>query len=409
MVPLFRFHAVVGVRVAVRSFAPLFCAIIAIVMVQMYPARVVIALARALFAVPPSSSLLLVFAGLAFLLPVWAAPRLTLGLQGWLRHLCSGEIRNRRGVEVALFFVQTPTFVAIVVLAVVARMNGLSVWRPVWIQLAVLALAGALAGLPAKRRWLTVPAASIAGVLTAVGSWQTALGSAVLLVLSELSAGQLAQARQQADRRMWLPFVFSLGVRAVGWRVVPGYLAGAIPVAATVLFVANNGLDGEFSRGAYRCGFALGITAFLAVVSGILAVRRPVWPWVRSLPWSSRRRIWEDAMLLAIGSLPVLLPCFLLDRQAAGALLLLLPALTFRAAGSMRSVRERRLGIGRFGPEGCLAAAILGLVPWVHWVAPLAAVAALEAARRAEMNQKVTRWLEFHYVAAGDSQSWSGG
>jgi hypothetical protein len=49
------------------------------------------------------------------------------------------------------------------------------------------------------------------------------------------------------------------------------------------------------------------------------------------------------------------------------------------------------------------------LLQWtaICWLA--AAPLAFYAARRAELHQKVTLWLELHYATVGDSLSWSDG
>jgi hypothetical protein len=85
----------------------------------------------------------------------------------------------------------------------------------------------------------------------------------------------------------------------------------------------------------------------------------------------------------------------------------LIPVMAFRAAASMRRVRERRTGVGSYFAEACFASALLTLVPWIVAPALAAAPLAFGSARRSERRQKVTRWLEAHHAAAGDSLSWS--
>jgi hypothetical protein len=53
MKALLLFHLRVGIRVAVRSFTPLFAGLLVVITLQMYPAAMVTAMARRLFAVHP--------------------------------------------------------------------------------------------------------------------------------------------------------------------------------------------------------------------------------------------------------------------------------------------------------------------------------------------------------------------
>ncbi|HZX10604.1 MAG TPA: hypothetical protein VFG01_06615 [Acidobacteriota bacterium] len=52
-------------------------------------------------------------------------------------------------------------------------------------------------------------------------------------------------------------------------------------------FLPNNQVSSELALKAVTFGGALSITVFLALFSNYLANRRPAWPWIRSLPWSS--------------------------------------------------------------------------------------------------------------------------
>ena len=86
----------------------------------------------------------------------------------------------------------------------------------------------------------------------------------------------------------------------------------------------------------------------------------------------------------------------------------LTPFLAVRAAGAMRRAPERRTGAsGEILLEGLPAAAATALLPWV--VLPLLAMTPLAVrwAAERERRQKVSRWLELHHLAVGDSQSWS--
>ncbi|HKV06565.1 MAG TPA: hypothetical protein VJ725_00410, partial [Thermoanaerobaculia bacterium] len=148
----------------------------------------------------------------------------------------------------------------------------------------------------------------------------------------------------------------------------------------------------------------------LAQMAETLAVRRPAWPWARSLPGSARRRVGFDAALLALHTLPLFAlgiwlaptPWVLLAPAA------IVPFLALRAAGAMRRAPERRTGAsGEIVAEGLFLGALVALLPWTALLALPAIPWAWRAAAERDRAQKVSRWLELHHLAAGDSQSWS--
>ena len=84
----------------------------------------------------------------------------------------------------------------------------------------------------------------------------------------------------ETDRLTW-PDLSAAGKCAMRWR-------GAIRLAA-------------------RLGAGLGVVLALAQMAEALAVRRPAWPWSRSLPWSAARRAGADALILGGHVLPLVL------------------------------------------------------------------------------------------------------
>jgi hypothetical protein len=406
LTPAVRFHIVVGARVAMRSFAVLFCAIIAWFMLQMDPAGAVSDYARSLFSCPPTSSDLTTVALLTFLLPAWAAPRLSLGLSGWMRHLPLSDRASRRGLELALVIVQMPVILGLGLLGIVAWQRGVNPWKPAIVQFGVLVSAGALAALPVRRRWVVLPAA-LAGGAAALASWKAALVALPLLIMCEQLAGPVRNARPRRRTPALLPFSFQVAWRALGWRVPFAYAASLLPVLASVLFAVNSALEGSIKAGAFRMGFGVAFSVLLALLAEPLAVRRPPWPWARSLPWSSGDRVLEDALFFALHALPLLAAEALIHPGAAAAAASLVPLLSLRASGIMRRAREKRLGVMALFVEGCSCSALQALVPWTTaaWLA--AAPLAYRLACASERSLKATRWLEAHHQAAGDTLSWS--
>ncbi len=145
----------------------------------------------------------------------------------------------------------------------------------------------------------------------------------------------------------------------------------------------------------------------LSQIGESLAVRRPAWPWSRSLPWSAARRVGADALFLGLHASPLVLLAAWID-PAALVLLAVLPLLAARAAGAVRRAPERRTGAsGEILLEGFFLAALVALLPWTALPALAAAPFAIRAAAERERRQQVSRWLELHHLAAGDPQSWS--
>ena len=106
MKALLIFHLKAGVRVAVRSFALLFSALLGWVMLDMNPAGVIINLAGTVYGRHPTVSGLAPVVALAFLFPLLAAPKLSHGLDGWIRHLAFDSVGNRRGMAAALALIR---------------------------------------------------------------------------------------------------------------------------------------------------------------------------------------------------------------------------------------------------------------------------------------------------------------
>ncbi len=405
MTALILFHLRVGVRIAVRSFAPVFSAILAWIMIQMYPAALVANLARALYAAhPPLPDVALVVA-LAFALPGWASPKLSHGLNGWMRHLSISGTGNRRGLTLALVAVQLPLAVGLAIVAIVAHVQGMPL-LPGTLRWVLVLVAGAAAATPARRRVCSGALALGAGAL-ALGGWKQMLASAALLAVSDAVAGAI---REKRPRRVWRAagslLDFRIAWRALGWRALPGYAAGLLALAATALFISNNELTGALAAGTARFGGGLACVLCISSMAGKLAVRRPVWPLARSFPWSSSQRVATDSLFLGIHAVPLVGIVAASNVDAALSVLALLPLLCLRAAASMRRIPGRRTGEGSYITEGLFEVAMAALLQWMVFVWLVAALPAFLAAREAEQSQKVTRWMDLHHASAGDTLSW---
>ena len=199
---------------------------------------------------------------------------------------------------------------------------------------------------------------------------------------------------------------FRITWRALGRELAVGYVLPVPVIGATALFASNNELRGAILTGTARFGMLMAIAIFLSSVATKMAQRRPAWPWARSLPISSYRRVANDALFLGFHALPLLVPAVLIDVSAIWTLLAILPFLSIRVAEYVRRIPERRTG-GKYILESFVIAGIIALMPWTALLLIPAAIPEFISARNADIGQKVSRWSELHHTAAGDSLSWS--
>ncbi|MGD0309648.1 MAG: hypothetical protein ABSC02_10180 [Acidobacteriota bacterium] len=400
------FHLRVGVRLALQSFIPLFSAVVALIMFQMYPAAAVAWIARAIFGYPHSMGMLLILAALTFIFPAWAASRMTHGLNAWMRHLPISDGSSRRGLTLALVAIQSPLAVGLLILLAVARAQGVDVSCSFLLDLVLLLTGAAISAVPVKNRLVSV-SLSIAGALAALfgNAWPISIA---LFLLADASAGPMRVTKARRPlRESKIPIGFRIAWRALGWQMITAYALAALPLGCAALFIRNSDLEGALLAGTARFFGSMSAVVLLSFLSAKLCVRRPVWPWVRSLPWSSYRRVLADALLLALHATAILIPTALINIRSALVVLLLLPLLACLAAAHTRRLPERRSGIGPFVMEGLGISAIIALAPWTAVLALAAAPAASFWAQRLDSRQKVTLWLERRHHAGGDSLSWS--
>jgi hypothetical protein len=272
--------------------------------------------------------------------------------------------------------------------------------------------------MPVERPLLTRPLALAAAVVAVSGSWLH-LGAGIgLLAAADFCAGELPREKHRSlagrgNRRAigrWTGHLVELRIawRALRWRLVSALAAGLLPLAGAAAFVAHNELAPKHVRLAALLGGGCSVVFLFADLGEVLGAHRPAWPWARSLPWSARRRVLFDAGFLAAHALPTILLTAWIDPLSSLAVIGITPWLAARAAGAMRRAPERRTGAsGEILMEGLLLAAAVALIPWISILAPFATPWAVRAAAERDRQQKVSRWLELHHLAAGDPQSWS--
>ena len=219
--------------------------------------------------------------------------------------------------------------------------------------------------------------------------------------------------KHHGPRRRLLSFAFfpALALRAVRGRIALAYLPAVLVLGAAWLFLRNNDLAARPALALSLFGLSLAVTAFIATAADILASRRPVWPWLRSLPliggrpgagrrpsprparFSSRRRPRPPSPAVA-GSR--------LHPRPGG--LARDPRRRDHARGRRPAFRDARDGRRRGNDP---VARSWPFVPTASFLLATATPVAFLLARNAERRLKPTLWVERHHSNAGDPLSWS--
>jgi len=376
------FHITSGARLSLRGAAPLVGGIVLTIGMSHDPGATLEAVAHHLTTLEhPGSPAPLFALALCTGLALFAERHLAPGVRGWLRSLPLSGRSHSRSLLLALVASQAPLLGGWLILWLFGFASGVNVS---WLRLGSIILTGFAAAL-------------------------------IALVITGGGAG-----RQKPSRITWwrygtgfsaaiLPAIVTL--RALGRRWTGGYLRAAIPLVALHLFIRNNPLPEQLLDGAGR--FAAGTAAAWLIIRfvGLLSVRRPPWPWLRSQPLKASRRVAWDALFLLGHIVPLLAAAWFLAPLSSGsvlALLLFAILLAIRGAGALRQQSDTPLGsVGPILFEGFFLAAWTGVTSYsaVLWLVliPLA----WRSAVRREQGAGVYRWVERHHSAAGDSMSWS--
>jgi hypothetical protein len=415
-----RFHLRVGARLALAVLVTAFATAAGALM--FVRPELVRDLAQALFGSRAGLPEALLVLGAAALTAAVAAPRVCAGLGGWVRHLPVAGSTHRRAATAAIALAEAP-LLAILALLVAVAWARQGAAAPHLVGLPVAAVAAAQLVLPSRRRAVVRPLALASGILAGLGNWPALAAALPLAAAADLAAGQL---RPRQPRWAWRPLgalgrrpapplriagllPALIGWRALGWRLARCCGVALTPWLATLLFLRNNQLSPLHAARAALLGGGAACALLLATLAQSLAMRRPAWPWARSLPWRASRRVLLDAVLLGLPCLPFLGLAALLAPAAGAPLAASLPLLAVRAAGAMRRPAESRQGpAGEVLIEGLLAAGLVALLPWAAAALLAAAPWAVAAAAARERRQKVGLWMERQHLAAGDPNSWSG-
>lgn len=407
-VAFFRFHLNVGARLAAKILAPLIAAFFA--SLYIFKIDFFIVLAHALFVESHFVVSGLIYSAIMIATSRMIAPRICLGLNGWIRHLPLKSRSNRRLALISIFMAQVPVLL-LLSLSSLLLSNSLGVNPAVYFSgLPVLGLASALFVLPFQNGLFIKPFVLGACILSASGNWLMLISGAFLFLICDLVTGPIATRKKRqrfskATKGMWLSFF--IGLRAVKWRVGFPYIFSLIVLGLTQVFVLNNDLSPILTGKIHLFGGACSTVVFCAFFAHVLAVRRPPWPWARSLPRSSRWRILMDAGFLGFLIFPLVLMVFVVEKKTIFPLLLSLPILCLLSSWSISRTFELRTGAyGTILIFGSIAAFLLCLFPLISIVYFVFSPILLKIAVKQERILKVSVWLERHHLAAGDSLSW---
>ena len=403
-----RFHLNVGARLAAKILAPL----IALFFSALYIFKIdfFVVLARALFVDSHFVVSGLFYSAITIATSRMIAPRICLGLNGWIRHLPLESRLNRRLALISIFMAQLPVLLSLSLPSLLLA-NSLEVNSAVYFSgLPVLGLASALFVLPIKNALFIKPFVLCACILSASGNWLMLISGAFLYLICDLVSGPIAarkkrQRFRKATKGMWLSFF--IGMRAVKWRVSFPYILALMVLGLTQVFVLNNDLSPILTGKIRLFGGAYSTVVFCAFFAHVLAVRRPPWPWARSFPLSSRWRILMDAGFLGFLIFPLVMMVFVVEKKTILPLMLSLPLLCLLSSWSISRTFELKTGAyGTILIFGSIAAFLLCLFPLISIMYFVLSPIVLKIAVKQERTLKVSAWLERHHLAAGDSLSW---
>jgi hypothetical protein len=403
------FHLRVGVRLATKTLAPVF----AIVFVSFYLFRIefFILLARAVFVDSQFLVSGLVYSFIAIGTARFVAPRVVLGLNGWIRHLPIKSRSVRRLTVFSICIAQIPVLLALSVPCWLLSLN-LGLNPAVYlVGLPFLGVASAFFVIQVKHRGVVQPLAFISCVLTASGSWPLVVSGILLLILCDAVSGPLMVSKGRIRFRKTFKgygLSFFIAWRALGMRIVWPYFLALAVLGLTRVFLLNNDPGPLLTDRIFLFGGAVGSVILSAFVSHGLTVRRPPWPWSRSLPWTSRKRILIDSGFLGLFISPLFFLIGVMNFRIVWPLLLSLPALLVYSSLAIRQAQNCRTGAyGKISAYGIIGSLILCLIPWICPIFFVLFFILMKYAVYLERSFKVSRWLERHHLAAGDTLSWS--
>jgi hypothetical protein len=339
--------------------------------------------------------------------------RLTLGLSGWTRSLPVDGVQHRRGVMYGLPIIQLPLMAAAVVgalLTVVAFHWPVAIPKLLGAPLALVAAGAAV--IPARRWIIATPLFGASALVASLGNWRALGLAAVLFVVADLTAGSLrfppptpavSSPASPGTLRM-----FRFTWRAMGLRLLLPLPISMLALAAAWFYSRNNELSPTDTGFVARLWASIAIALYLGAVGDIVASRKPTWPWLRSLPWSSTDRVIDDAIAIGVPGLGIALASAVVDLRTVVFALASLVPLAVLAAGLIRGARRRLTRVsGPLVVVGIVLGTAGAFYPWIAGVALASTPLLVRLAARRDRREIVTGWKELYHDAAGDTLAWS--
>jgi hypothetical protein len=405
---IFLFHLHVGVRLAFRIFIPVVSIFFALSYL-LRPELFIFLMAQILDAGFFLSGITITF--FCLITAGFASRRICLGLNGWICHLPIDGTVQRRMAGFALAIAQIPILAIIGGLTVVAiKLHQVSA-APLIVGLPLVGLSCGLFVLPVKNKFLTRFLAALGAIGFSSNSWAFLIAGAFLLAAADSISGPLV--KTQKPKRLRKPFTGMFLVASINWRALSLrpmvlYLLCLPFLGAAKLFIVNNDPTPLLAEKMICFGGAMSLILFCSVFANMLASRRPPWPWIRSLPWSAKARIIWDSTFIGFHALPITALVGIMNLKSMLPLVVSLPLLTAYCAYSIRQAPESVMGAsGKVLLLGTIGSLFLCLIPWISVGFLVLAPLVLHLGANREKLQKVSRWLELHHLAAGDSLSWS--
>jgi hypothetical protein len=340
-----------------------------------------------------------------------AAVKVCSGLNGWIRHLPAGNLSHRRMSQLAILVAIFPVLIILAVFSLFAFAASGDNGAVYFTGLIFVGLSSAFCFIPIKRkiyiRSLMIPAAFLAGT----GNGILLLLSILLIITADRTAGNLYPARKTKYFRLsfkGLFFFSTLTWRSLGIRLLAPYFPALVFYGLIYLFLINNSFSSGVSSKIIRTGAGAALVIFSSVLSNMISIQRPAWPWSRSLPISCRQRIILDGFFLLCCVLPFFVVVGVWDFFSLLILAAGFPALALFSSGAVRqSSRDRYGPAGKILPLGLLGAFSLGLFPWTAPFFLLLIPVLLISSSNQDKEQKVSLMFKQRHTSAGDSLSWS--
>ena len=411
----FRFHLASSIRITLGLVTFQLVLLLVVTALQPPQARELLlkGLATGIATPEAFSASRLGFALWAVVAAAAAARRLAPAQRGWHLHL-PVDLRTRWAAGV-LSVASTLPHLAVLwsLLWLGARLLGEPASFRTLLALPLVALAAAGTWTPAS--WRVRACSAVAVPLAASAATPALAAATALLALAYFQAGRwstrsarvpsLPSSLRSLGRRLPTGQLV-LSLRALGLWIALVHLPAVLFAAPTGLALHNNEFTPDQFELVLRLGTSLAIAATVLGTATLLNARRPPWAWSRSLPWSARRRVAADAVLLLLVASPLLIPAFYLRVSSGLSLFGLLVFLAVRLPGRMRNSLRGLTKLGAWTYiEALLAALLTALQPLIGLALALASPLFLEASARREQSLKVGLYLERRFDGAREAES----